>query len=276
MHRLVHRYTNGHARRSRAPDRDRASGLSFLGGLVLAFAVTACPAAKPPYVPRDPVLRALPLYFYPASDSARAVVIFFGNDVGFWEAHDRLARQFASNGYTVIGVDVRKYIDRLPEPYVSRETAFDSSIDNVIARAVREMRATSLPLVLGGHSFGADMALWTAAHAPPPHTVGVLALAPTARSHFYVTATDRANIGEPDEPGSFAISDEIRSVPASMRIALLRGSGDRRKGIDSALEVAGKPRLRYSVIPFASHSLKSLTLAGPMTQRAVAWILNGD
>jgi hypothetical protein len=87
---------------------------------------------------------------------------------------------------------------------------------------------------------------------------------------------DRANISEPDEPGSFAISDEIRSVPATMRIALLRGSGDRRRGIDSALEAAGKPRLRYSVIPFASHSLKSLTLAGPMAQRAVAWIIAGD
>jgi len=29
------------------------------------------------------------------------------------------------------------------------------------------------------------------------------------------------------------------------------------------------------VIPFASHSLKSLTLAGPMAQRAVAWIISG-
>jgi type IV secretory pathway VirJ component len=260
------------AHSQRASHRDRAS---LLAATVLALALTACPSAKPPYVPRDPVLRALPLYFYPASDSAKAVVIFFGNDIGFWDAHDRLARQLASNGYTVIGVDIKKYIDRLPEPYASREAAFDSSIDGVIARAVREMRATSLPLVLGGHSFGADLALWTAAHAPPPHTVGVLALAPTARSHFYVTATDRANIGEPDEPGSFAISDEIRAIPSNMRIALLRGSGDRRKSIDSALEVAGKPRLRYSVIPFASHSLKSLTIAGPMAQRAVGWIVSG-
>jgi dienelactone hydrolase len=248
----------------------------LLVGSTLALGFVACPSAKPSYVPRDPGLRALPLYFYPASDSAKAVVIFFGNDVGFWDAHDRLARRLASNGYTVIGVDIKKYIEQLPEPYASREAAFDSSIDGVIARAVREMGATSLPLVLGGHSFGADVALWTAAHAPPPHTVGVLALAPTARSHFYVTATDRANIGEPDEPGSFAIADEIRSVPATMRIALLRGSGDRRRGIDSALEAAGKPRLRYSVIPFASHSLKSLTLAGPMAQHAVAWIVGGE
>lgn len=250
--------------------------LSTLATLAIVLGVVACPSAEPTYVARDPVLRALPLYLYPSYGRPKAVVVFFGNDVGFWDAHDRLARRFASSGYTVIGVDVKKYIERLPEAYASREAAFGPSIDGVIARAVREMNAGSLPLVLGGHSFGADLAVWTAAHAPPPRTVGVLALGPTARSHFYVTAMDRANIKEPDEPGSFAIADEIRAIPASMRIALLRGSGDHRIGIDSALQVAGGPRLRYTVIPFASHSLKSLTLAGPMAERAVAWILGPD
>ena len=251
-------------------------GLQVAASLAITVSCMGCPAAQPTYVPKDPVLRALPLYFYPSSGKAKAVVIFFGNDVGFWDAHDRLARRFASNGYTVIGIDIKKYIERLPEPYASREAAFDSSIDGVIARAVREMQANSLPLILGGHSFGADLALWTAAHAPPLGTVGVLALAPTARSHFYVTAMDRANISEPEEAGSFGIADEIRAVPAGMSIALLRGSGDHRRGIDSALEVAGGPRLRYSVIPFASHSLKSLTLAGPIAEQALGWILRGD
>ena len=250
--------------------------IPILASLAITFALLGCPSAKPTYVARDPVLRTLPLYFYPASGEPKAVVVFFGNDVGFWEAHDRLARKFASSGYTVIGIDIKQFIERLPEPYASREAAFDSSIDRVIARAVREMKADSLPLVLGGHSFGADLALWTAVHAAPPRTVGVLALSPTARSHFYVTAADRANLGEPDEPGSFAIADEIRALPASMRIALLRGSQDRRIGIDSSLQVAGAPRLRYTVIPFASHSLRSVTIAGPMAERALAWIVGAE
>lgn len=243
--------------------------------LVFACSLLACPSAKPSYVARDPALRALPLYFYPASGKPKAVVVFFGNDVGFWDAHDRLARKFAASGYPVIGVDVKQYIDGLPEPYARREAAFDSSIGGVIARSVHELNADSLPLVLGGHSFGADLALWTAVHAAPPRTVGVLALSPTARSHFYVTAADRANLGEPDESGSFSIADEIRAVPGSMRIALLRGSHDKRIGIDSALQLAGAPRLRYTVIPFASHSLRSVTIAGPMAERAVAWIVGG-
>ncbi len=256
--------------------RGYRNAIHAIAAVVVTLGAVACPSAKPKYVARDPVLRTLPIYLYPASGTPKAVVVFFGNDVGFWDAHDRLARRFASSGYSVIGLDVKAYVDRLPEPYLDREGAFNSSIDAVIGRAVRELSADSLPLVLGGHSFGADLALWTAAHAPPPRTVGVLALGPTARSHFYVTAMDRANIREPDEPGSFAIADEIRAVPVTMRIALLRGSGDHRIGIDSALQVAGKPRLRYSVIPFASHSLRSLTLAGPMAEHALAWIVRGD
>ena len=244
--------------------------------LLTTLLVVACPAAESSYVPHDKSLSLLPLYFYPAAGKARAVLIFFGNDVGFWEAHEELARRISSAGVDVIGLDVKKYLDRLPPARPARQAAFAGSIDGLIDRSVRELGAGDLPLVLGGHSFGADMALWTAVHAPPPRTVGVLALGPTGRSHFYVTAFDRANVGEPDEPGSFPIQDLIRETPPSMRIALLRGSKDRRITLDSAFQVAGAGRLRYTVIPFASHSLRSLTIAGPMTQRALDWVLNGN
>ncbi len=245
-------------------------------GILLTLVIAACPAAKPTYVPHDRSLSSLPLYFYPASGKARAVLIFFGNDVGFWEAHEELARRISATGVDVIGLDVRKYIDCLPAAQPAREAAFTDAIDGVIARSVRELDADSLPLILGGHSFGADLALWTAVHAAPPRTVGVLALGPTGRSHFYVTAYDRANISEPNEVGSFSIQDLISETPSRLRIALLRGSKDRRITFDSAFQAAGGSRLRYTRIPFASHSLRSLTIAGPMAQRAVDWILNGN
>ncbi|MDQ2890074.1 MAG: hypothetical protein M3R65_05905 [Gemmatimonadota bacterium] len=243
--------------------------------LLLACSALGCPSATPTYVPKDASLRALPLYFYPASGAPRAVIVFFGNDVGFWKAHDELARRFAAHGYDVIGVDVKQYINGLPEDHAPRERAFQSSIDDVIARSVRELRAEGLPLVIGGHSFGADLALWTAVHAPPARMVGVLALGPTERSHFYVTAYDRANLGEPNEAGSFSVADQVHNVPSGVRIALLRGSHDRRIVFDSLFQVAGGGRLRYTRIPFASHSLQSLTIAGPMAEGAVDWILDG-
>ena len=243
---------------------------------MLAGALVACPSARPTYAPRDAFLRSQPLYFYPASGKASAVIVFYGNDVGFWESHDRLARRFAGKGYSVIGVDVKRYIEKLPEAYPAREAAFHTGIDSVIRRSVHELKADNLPLILGGHSFGANLAMWTAVNAAPPNTVGVLLLSPTGRSHFYVTAYDLANLGEPDEAGSFSIADLIRAAPQQMRIALLRGSHDKRMSFDSSFQAAGGSRFRYTTIPFASHSLKSLTIAGPMAERAVAWILKGD
>ena len=250
-----------------------ASARRWRFSLVLALLLTGCPAARTSYVPRDRTLRSLPLYFYPASGKARAVLVFLGNDVGFWAAHEELARRLSSGGVDVIGLDVRKYLERLPAPYPAREAAFRDSIGSIIRRSVIELHAGALPLILGGHSFGADLALWTAVHVAPRRTVGVLALGPTGRSHFYVTAFDRANVGEPDEAGSFSIEGLIRDTPANMRIALLRGSKDRRIALDSGFQAAGGTRLRYTVIPFASHSLRSLTIAGPMTGRALEWIL---
>lgn len=244
--------------------------------LVLS-AVAACRGAKPTYVPRDPALRRQPLFFYPATTpTTRAYVVFFGNDVGFWDAHDRLARRLADNGYDVVGVDVKRLIAELPPAPGARARAFADSTAWIIARSARELGSDTLPLVLAGHSFGADLALWLAATRPPPRLTGVLALGPTARSHFYVTVLDRANVRDPTEPGSFSIASEIEQVPRAVRIALVRGESDHRAPIDSSLRAAGGERLHYTVIPFASHSLKSLTIAGPMIEHALGWLVPGQ
>lgn len=251
----------------------RAAAIS----VVLAMSMLAgCWSAKPPYVPRDRALRRQPLFFYPATTrTTRAYVVFFGNDVGFWDAHDRLARRLADNGYDVVGVDVKRVIDGLPPTPDARARAFADSATWMIERSAHELGSDTLPLVLAGHSYGADLALWLAATRPPSRLVGVLALGPTARSHFYITMLDRANVRDPTEPGSFSIASEIASVPQRVRIALVRGEGDHRAPIDSSLQAAGGARLHYTVIPFAGHSLKSLTIAGPMIEHALGWVVPG-
>jgi hypothetical protein len=97
----------------------------------------------------------------------------------------------------------------------------------------------------------------------------VLALGPTKRDHPTVTINDKVNLGEPTEAGSFAVDEQIRNTPPKVRIALLRGASDKERESDRAFIEAGGARLTYTIIPFASHSLKSLVIAGPMIQHAI-------
>ena len=72
---------------------------------VVAWNIREDAAGVPPnYVARDPVLRAAPVRMYRA-DRARAFVWFFGNDIGFWGAQQRLAASLARRGVDVVGAD---------------------------------------------------------------------------------------------------------------------------------------------------------------------------
>src|SRR5512133_3794180 len=100
--------------------------------LVVVAAIAAisvslgCRPAVSSYRPHDPMLRTLPLYFYPSTDhdrAPRAVVFFFGNDVGFWEAHQQLAERLADDDYSVVGFDVKRFLGSLPDAPAARDSA---------------------------------------------------------------------------------------------------------------------------------------------------------
>ncbi|MEO8580734.1 MAG: hypothetical protein ABI469_10840 [Gemmatimonadales bacterium] len=245
---------------------------------VLPLLILACAPARSPYKPRDPTLQRQPLYFYPADRShrpPRAGIFFFGNDIGFWKPHQRLAERLASQGYAVVGFDVKQFLDRLPDSSLLRDTVLLHEMPALIERSLHELGADSVPTIIAGHSFGADIALFMEANSPIPGVVGILALGPTKRDHPIVTINDRVNIGEPTEPGSFSVDEQIRNVPQSVRIALMRGASDKARTSDRDFTAAGGARMSYTVIPFASHSLKSLVIAGPMIERAVDRLLAG-
>jgi pimeloyl-ACP methyl ester carboxylesterase len=247
-------------------------------GLLIALILCACRSARPSYVPRDATLLTEPLYFYPSvepSHHPKAGVFFLGNDLGFWSPHQRLAERLASHGYAVVGFDLKSYLDRFPDSTILRDSVLAHDLPLLVKRSLHELGADSVPLVIAGHSFGADLAFWTEAHSPVPGLVGILALGPTKRDHPTVTIRDRVNAGEPTEPGSFAVADEIRQIPLNVQIALLRGASDKERAADRAFIAAGGNRLTYTVIPFASHSLKSLIIAGPMIERALDRLVRG-
>jgi len=237
----------------------------------------ACSGATTSYVPRDPMLRGSPLYYYRPRGGVtpRALLFFFGNDVAFWEAHQRLAERLAARGYDVVGFDVRRYFYTVSDTGAARTARVASDIDTLLAHVRRELGDTRIPVVLGGHSLGADQAAWVAANAPPPGLIGVLMVSPTARSHLYATFEDRANLGESTEPGSFSAAELVRRLRRAVRVAVIRGGHDPYRSSDSAILAAGAGHVTYSNVPFAGHSMHSLIIAAPIIGRALDRITDG-
>lgn len=228
-------------------------------------------------VPADTSLRHDWLYFYPQHSQApaRGIVILFGNDVSFWEPHQDLAWRLADDGYAVAGIDLRRFLNTLPSTEPQRDSAFAAAMPALIARARHALGGDTLPIVVGGHSFGAELAFWVGAHRPPPHLVGILALNSRASGHLFITPKDWLN-EEASGPWSFSTADLIRQTDPQIRIALVRGEKDRFRVHDPDLVAAGGARLRRFVIPFAAHSLTTMLVAAPIISRAVRYLADSS
>ena len=176
-------------------------------------------------------------------------------------------------GFNVVGLDIRKYLDLLPSDEPQRDSAYDAAIGPLIAKVRHAMSSDSLPVILAGHSYGAELAFWIAWHRPPPRLVGVLSLNTRARSHLFVTPADWLN-KVADDKWSFSVVEAAGKIDPRVRIALVRGSQDSRKEPDTDFEQAGGARLRRFLIPFAGHSLKSLVVAGPFILHGVEFLMD--
>lgn len=248
-----------------------------ISGIVIAIALVGCESNdSPTRITRDPNLRGQ-VFLYAAADSTRpprAVIFFFGNDIGFWRPHRQLAALLAQSQYAVAGFDMRSLLARLPDRGPTRDSAYIAAIEPIIAEARHELGADSVPLIIAGHSLGAEIAIWTAAHTCQPWVAGVLAMSPGSRSHLRVAVSDIMNGPEPTGPGSFSVPEAVADIPTDERIAIIRGTKDKFARADPALLAAGDERIeRFSVL-LAGHSLKGLTMAGFETRRALDWLLD--
>jgi pimeloyl-ACP methyl ester carboxylesterase len=261
-----------------APSAKRAAAVNASKTLLIAVfvvaAVAGCSPRRPPYVPQNPELAKLHVFFYPSRTAtpARAVIFFFGNDIGFWTPHQDLAEYLSGLGYSVVGFDMRSFLADLPDP--QRDSAFHARILPLIASTRHELHADNLPLIIAGHSLGAEVAIWTAAFTNPPEMVGVIAMSPGLRSHLQITASDLLNGDDPTGPGSFSVPATLHTIAPDVRVAIVRGSKDHYRYADSALIVAGGNRIHSYIVPFASHSLKRIIVAKPVMRQAVDWLLD--
>lgn len=228
-------------------------------------------------VPADTSLQQRWLYFYPSHVAGRPrdVVVLFGNDVAFWAPHQDLAWRLADDGHAVVGVDLRRYLETLPREEPQRDSAFGAAMPELIRRARHALGADSLPLIIGGHSFGAELAIWIAANRPPPRLVGVLALNTRSTGHLFITPGDWMN-EEASGPWSFSVVDAVRRIDARVRIALVRSEHDPFKQHDPAFEGAGGTRLERFVIPLATHSMKTMLVAAPIIAHAVNFLADSS
>lgn len=240
----------------------------------LAWTHWVSATAHPNHVVRDAVLRSRGVVVYTPAGPARALVLFFGNDVGFWRPHHALAAALASDGYAVAGVDIRPLLASLPEGHPARDIACRAAVRDIVSRMRHELALDSVPLVIGGHSLGAELALWSAANAGLDGVVGTLALSPGNRGHLRVSASDILMTGEPEGPDSFGIADQVaRAAGLGQRVAIIRGANDKFRNADVTLIAAGGASARRFSVPFASHSLRDLTLARYVIRDAMGWLL---
>ena len=254
------------------------SVLLGLRSSVLGLVVIACFRSDPaPYTPHDPKLAAFPLYFYPTVDStkaAKAFIFFLGNDIGVRGAHQDLAKRLAGSGYDdVVGFDVKAYFSKLPDDTLARANAFRDSVLVMIALARHELHADSMPVIVGGHSIGAEIATWIGRNAPPPGLSGLLLISPGGRGHLTVSIADLAMSGEPTEPGSFSVAENISALAPVLRVALVRGTDDRYRSVDPELMKAGGNRMERWAVPWGGHSMRNIFLAGPFVERAISSVL---
>jgi pimeloyl-ACP methyl ester carboxylesterase len=229
---------------------------------------------RPNHVVRDRVLRERGIVIYTPDDAPRALVLFFGNDVGFWRPHHELAADLAGQGYAVAGVDIRPLLAALPETHPARDSAYATAVRDLVSRVRRELALDSVPLIIGGHSLGAELALWTAANGGVRGIVGTLALSPGNRSHLRVSASDILMTSEPQGPDSFGVAAQVAAATRTgQRVAVVRGANDKFRSADSSLFAAGGESLRRFSVPFAAHSLRDLTLARYVIRDAMRWLL---
>ena len=177
--------------------------------------------------------------------------------------------------YAVAGVDIKSILHALPDCQPERDSAFAYTMRTLIQHTRHELGADSIPLIIAGHSLGAELAIWMAAHVQFPRTLGVLAMSPGTRSHLRVSVSDIMNGPEPTGPESFSVADEIKILPAAERLAIVRGTRDEYSRGDSALIASGGARANRFLVPFAGHSLKRMATASFQTRRALEWLING-
>jgi len=227
----------------------------LLAAFLCSFPVTPEAGAQPPRVERRQVeIRGKPvdLYLAPAPSSApkRSVVLFAPGDGGWRGVAVDFARQIASWGYDVYGLDTRQYLSVFTGETTLTETDIIGDIDRIARSA-----AAGRGVILAGWSAGAGlMVLAASGKKRSYHGVVTMGLADTNVMGWRFKDNLSYITGRlPDEP-TFS---GLRHIPrvAPLPLAMIQSSRDEYVPVEEARKLfaaAGEPK-RFVLVEARNH-----------------------
>ncbi|MGI8993568.1 MAG: alpha/beta hydrolase family protein [Nocardioidaceae bacterium] len=204
----------------------------------------------PPALGRPPIPAAL-------------VVILHG---GFWrQEFDRthlrpLAASLVRDGLVVATPEYRRGGGGWPATGQDVATAL-AATPELIERAAPGRIDPQRPLVLAGHSAGAQLALWSGLGAGPTKIARIVALAPVA-DLVYAARTcmgdnavqDFLGGAASDVPAAYAEADPLRLLPGRVPVTIVQGTGDRQVPVAANRQLAARhPDIEYVELPGVDH-----------------------
>ena len=156
-----------------------------------------------------------------------------------------------------------------------REKTVGSALIDLMRESLQEFQGNKLPLILIGHSLGAEVGIWAGARISDPKITAIIAMAPGGRGHLTITPSDYLSSSLPSGPDSYSMADQVKVSRPDLRIALVRGAGDKYGEADPAILAAGGSRVKKFEIPFAGHSLKKILIARYVVRDAISWAISG-
>jgi alpha-beta hydrolase superfamily lysophospholipase len=189
-------------------------------GLPLACAVVAAIAWSAPAVAADKVDvsvrgKTLTVTLYTPTVPPRGTVVMGSGDVGWVGLASSMAEELCTQGYTVVGINVRQYLSAFTSSQSHLETANVPADYRVLIDTLKHSRSLAAPIIMSGVSEGAALAVLAASDRANHAWIGgviTMGLPPSAELAWrWTDAGAWITKHDADEP-SFAPRDVIGAV----------------------------------------------------------------
>jgi type IV secretory pathway VirJ component len=169
-------------------------------------------------------------------------VLFLSSSWGWRPLHQETAAHIAGAGHTVVGIDSSAYFDKhLDDLDWERDLATLRELANDKAGLPK-----TTPLVLMGHSWGAELVTYVVNHGGARNVAGALLVGPSDESAFiYRVSLQMKQVTSPADE-QFHVKDEIRSM-APMPMVFIEGALDTQSRARSLADLARGPHKFVSI-----------------------------